>query len=695
MNRGSDISQDLYRKVFEVVAASQRPLTLQELREAASVLPRETIWDPKRLINDIQKNVNSCGGLLRVDEEHMTVHFAHHSVKQYLLASCIKTNGCGYHVDASIADQALGEICVTYLHFDHLEAQLTQVNTSSSFHAKTLPSAIVHRALPPSVIGGIALRLLKREAQVEFDLPAQLEKVMDLSAGKRDDGQLSQAFLAYAQEYWLFHSRTFSPDTGVYNLWHGLVAGSRSTASLPWDKAGGQTVHLREWAVLNDHRAICQWVIPEICWLPSSSRRETLESLLVKIAGNPPISDSMIFATIFNFALKLKFYGAFPFLHTVADTEALDVFGDKLLSTAAAWGDIRVFDMLVTQGADLNARDRAGRTALYRAVEERQEAIVKLLLARDDVDVNIPDQEQRSPLSLATSLLDDDVLGFVILAPSAPTDFEDLNGSDRVGGTALSRAVEKKAIVKSLLARDDVDVNKPDQELRSPLSLAAGFSDDYVLKLLLARTDLDVQAADSSGQSPIFTAVDRGHVEAVMLMLDHPNSHLSMPWDPSQHKSLLMAAAKKGYTPMVQVLLERHPDTVNWKDGDGLTALALAAMAGRTDVVKLLFERDDVDVHTRDNQGRTLVDLAIQYTYWWGSNGLVDLLERDQRTRRRIIQSTPNVSSPQSEPPWVPADDDNSWSMYESDADAILEGWTDFEGQGIGRASDGKLGSGC
>jgi ankyrin repeat protein len=95
---------------------------------------------------------------------------------------------------------------------------------------------------------------------------------------------------------------------------------------------------------------------------------------------------------------------------------------------------------------------------------------------------------------------------------------------------------------------------------------------------------------------------------------------------------------------------------VNWKSKNGLTALALAAKAREMDVVKLLLERDDVDVYTRDNQGKTNMDLAVQD----GHKDIVKLLEHDQRTRRRIIHSTPNLPSPQSEPPWVPPTDNHS-----------------------------------
>jgi ankyrin repeat protein len=94
--------------------------------------------------------------------------------------------------------------------------------------------------------------------------------------------------------------------------------------------------------------------------------------------------------------------------------------------------------------------------------------------------------------------------------------------------------------------------------MKSPLYAAASLSDDHILKLFLARTDLNVRAADSSGFTPIFEAVYRGRVEAVVLLLDHANSDMSMLWNPVRHESLLMYAAKKGYTSIVQVLLDRQ-----------------------------------------------------------------------------------------------------------------------------------------
>lgn len=57
------------KKIFDLVAAAQRLLTLEELCEATSVKPGETAWDASKVVNNMLKSLlDSCGSLVAVDD---------------------------------------------------------------------------------------------------------------------------------------------------------------------------------------------------------------------------------------------------------------------------------------------------------------------------------------------------------------------------------------------------------------------------------------------------------------------------------------------------------------------------------------------------------------------------------------------------------------------------------------------------
>ncbi|MCJ1359887.1 MAG: hypothetical protein MMC33_009890 [Icmadophila ericetorum] len=85
MKEGEDSNPETCRQLFELVAGAKRPLTIEELREAFSIKPGKTIWDPKKLVNNKLRLLDRCKSLLITDEEQSTVHFTHHSVLQHLL----------------------------------------------------------------------------------------------------------------------------------------------------------------------------------------------------------------------------------------------------------------------------------------------------------------------------------------------------------------------------------------------------------------------------------------------------------------------------------------------------------------------------------------------------------------------------------------------------------------------------------
>ncbi|RYP81792.1 hypothetical protein DL769_001832 [Monosporascus sp. CRB-8-3] len=117
------------------------------------------------------------------------------------------------------------------------------------------------------------------------------------------------------------------------------------------------------------------------------------------------------------------------------------------------------------------------------------EALVKLLIVRDDVDVNIETSSQ----------------------------------------TPLSWAAERGhvAVVKLLLETGKVDMDlKDDISGRTPLSWAAAGGHEAVVKLLLEPGKVDMDSKDGSGRTPLSWGAERGH-EAVVKWLKEAQHPLS------------------------------------------------------------------------------------------------------------------------------------------------------------------------
>ena len=115
-------------------------------------------------------------------------------------------------------------------------------------------------------------------------------------------------------------------------------------------------------------------------------------------------------------------------------------------------------------------RDSNGQTPLSWAATYGHEAVVKLLLARNDVEADSRDENGRSPLSWAA-----------------------MEGHE--------------AVVKLLLARNDVEADPQDNTGRSPLSYAAEKGKEAVVKVLVVHKDVKVHSPDLSDRTPLSYAV--------------------------------------------------------------------------------------------------------------------------------------------------------------------------------------------
>jgi len=130
-----------------------------------------------------------------------------------------------------------------------------------------------------------------------------------------------------------------------------------------------------------------------------------------------------------------------------------------------------------------DSEDDLGRTPLSWAAMNGHEAVVRLLVRREDVDADSKD--------------------------------------DQYGQTPLTWAAENghEAVVRLLVGREDVDADSKSQSGRTPLSWAAGNGHEAVVRLLVERHDVDANSEDNDGYTPLKWAI--GHEKVVRLLRDH------------------------------------------------------------------------------------------------------------------------------------------------------------------------------
>jgi hypothetical protein len=169
-----------------------------------------------------------------------------------------------------------------------------------------------------------------------------------------------------------------------------------------------------------------------------------------------------------------------------ADVNARDQYGGTPLHSAATYGRAEVMRVLLARGADVNARAGSGNTPLHWAAAGLADAtelleVVKLLLA-SGADANARDPQRTTPLHWAARDGHLDVVR-VLLDNGA-----DINARDDFDGTPLHWAAAngRTGVVKLMLDKG-ADINSRNRKGATPLQLAERNRQTSVVEILRSR----------------------------------------------------------------------------------------------------------------------------------------------------------------------------------------------------------------
>ncbi|KAL4725862.1 hypothetical protein ACLX1H_006536 [Fusarium chlamydosporum] len=296
-------------RIFEIVAAAERPLTKNELRSALNINPGVTLWDPSTLALDPDAMVYCySAGLLQIDEEDDTVRFMHHSVLRHLLRDDPEADGLlkGLHEEEGKPEQAaqephpvtqpslslrhssecnqkkhrqdrflfsshqadttIGFLCLTCL---HLKPHDRRVRQSKKFVVNTKTCQMISKsAVPENLLTNVITAMLqghtiKHDTQ-NFDITRIMEDLSN-APPSIDIGE-GLSFHNYAETYWLDHTSRACFDQRdektFHSLFVSLIRDNSPGLSFPW-RIPQRSNSILTWAQTNRHSRLLYELLSE------------------------------------------------------------------------------------------------------------------------------------------------------------------------------------------------------------------------------------------------------------------------------------------------------------------------------------------------------------------------------------------------------------------------------------------------
>jgi len=321
----------------------------------------------------------------------------------------------------------------------------------------------------------------------------------------------------------------------------------------------------------------------------------------------------------------------------------------------------QMIDLLISHGADINARDGGGNTPLFAAVENGSAELVELLIKKgadvnarnDEIKTMSFDPEGETPLHRASRLGQRKVVDLLI------SNGANINSTDKFGRTPLYYAFweGKKDIVDLLIKSgakipktageeiydailaDDVravealidkepgivNIKKHNRDLM-PLHLASAINRERIADLLISR-GADANARDSleawgsRGWTPLHWASYNDSAEVLLLLIKNGAKVNSV--DRFNNTPIGIASAE-GHQRAVECLISGGA-VLSSADAHGQTPLHMAAMNNQGEMIELLLKKGaDKNAKCKSRGSTPLCDAVIL-----NQRGAIDVLVRN------------------------------------------------------------------
>ncbi|XP_077086187.1 transient receptor potential cation channel, subfamily N, member 1 [Siphateles boraxobius] len=314
-------------------------------------------------------------------------------------------------------------------------------------------------------------------------------------------------------------------------------------------------------------------------------------------------------------------------LKSGADVNAEQENGETAMHVAARHGDLEMMQVLIQEGGDVTWKSKIDENSLHVAVRHCHAPVVEEILnsltnerSRQEAELCVCEGNQigETPLHLAAQLRRDSVHQTDedtciiktlmehhadITAVTRQSGETPLHYSARVGNTAVLQEMLSNVPTNQL----QTAINKHTKSGWSPLLLAADQGHTEVVRVLL-HNNARVDVFDEEGKAAIHLAAERGHQDIVDILLSHKafvNAKTKLGLTP------VHLSAQSGSARLVRLLVETHQASVDALSLRKQTPLHLAAVGGQLDVCRSLLNLN-TDITAADIHGQTPLHLAAE-----------------------------------------------------------------------------------
>jgi cytohesin len=355
--------------------------------------------------------------------------------------------------------------------------------------------------------------------------------------------------------------------------------------------------------------------------LSIASTKEVAELLIDKGADVNAIPKSGLFGTSLDYAIRNKHPEIANLLRKHGGKTKKELKVAESIHDASQYGNIEAVKQHLAAGVDVNAKTKTyGRTPLRWAAWGGHKEIVELLIA-EGADVNAPQNGGWTPLHCAAGKDHKEIAELLITAGA------DVNAKDEDGDTPLDNAKHKPETADLL--------RKHGGKYGTILGAAYGGDIEAVKEFLAAGANVNVK--NNIGMTPLHEAVHYGRKEIAELLiaggadLNAKDKHGKTPLHHAATKEIaelliaegadVNAKDNGGNTPLDWAIRRKHPETADllrkhggktadWFNAD--KSIHTAARAGHIEAVKQHLAAG-AEVNAKDDYGNTPLDRAIQF----------------------------------------------------------------------------------